>query len=278
MKQKVIVRKKAPAQGRTVVVRKKHLIDRLGLWKGLLAMGGIVLALLLLSAAFLGIFTRHGQEITVPDFTDLSLTDAQTLARKTRVRLEVTDSVFIPRMTRGSVYSQNPRPGSRVKEDRRIMLTIHALAPRMLRVPDLVGLTTRQARAEISSCGFRTGKLEYVNDMATNRVLAQSFRGEELEAGSMLESGSVIDLRLGLNEKDSQTAVPDLTGLKMNQCIDVLQENYLNAGRMVFGTGVRDYADSLRAVVVRQSPTAEGGTRRMGTPVTVWFSLEASAQ
>ena len=75
----------------------------------------------------LALLTNHNKEIVVPDFTTLSVADAAKIASDNGIRVEVTDSVFVRRMERGAVFSQNPVAGSRVKKNRLIRLTINAV-------------------------------------------------------------------------------------------------------------------------------------------------------
>ena len=76
---------------------------------------------------FLNVVTKHNQELVVPDFSNMTVAEAEAAAAEARMRVEVTDSVFVKRMKKGAVRDQNPAPGSRVKEGRRISLTINAL-------------------------------------------------------------------------------------------------------------------------------------------------------
>ena len=64
----------------------------------------VILILVLVFAAhfLLKIVTRHNKEITVPDFTNMTLSEAQTLATKYGMRVQVTDSV---KGWRGEAYT-----------------------------------------------------------------------------------------------------------------------------------------------------------------------------
>lgn len=244
------------------------------LLRNVLAAAALVLCLVLLAQVGLGLFTKHGKEIEVPDMTGMSMDEATYNASLSGLRLEVTDSVFIRRMARGTVYSQNPIAGSKVKAGRKIRLTINAVQPKKLSMPNLVGLSMRQANAELNSRGLSLGKLIYVSDMATNNVLRQLYRNVEIKPGRQIESGAEIDLVVGLNPDDNQTYVPNLTGLKFRRALDVLHENGMNVRRVVFDDGVRTYADSLNAVVYKQVPAASPAPILMGSDISLWLTLD----
>ena len=72
-------------------------------------------------------------------------------------------------------------------------------------MPNLVGLSMRQALAELQSRGLVLGKLIYVQDMATNNVLRQLHGNREINPGKTIETDTVIDLVLGLNSETRHT-------------------------------------------------------------------------
>jgi beta-lactam-binding protein with PASTA domain len=180
-------------------------------------------------------------------------------------------------MRKGAVYRQNPAPGSHVKSGRRIALTINAINSKKLTMPNLVGLSMRQAKAELLSRGLVLGKLIYVQDMATNNVLKQIFENAEIEPGTMIESESSIDLVVGLNGYDFVTYVPDVIGLKQISAVDAVHDNSLNIKTLQFDRSVKDYDDSLNAMVWRQVPEPSDSVHvKMGSDVTLYLTLDTN--
>ena len=193
------------------------------------------------------------------------------------MRVEVTDSVFVKRMKKGAVYRQNPSAGSKVKNGRRVVLTINAVNAKKVTVPDLVGLSMRQAKAELLSRGLVLNRLIYVQDMATNNVLRQLYGNREAEPGMMVESESPIDLVVGLNSSDNVTYVPDVTGLKNMSAVDAVHDHSLNVKRRRFDESVKDYDDSLNAMVYRQVPEPSDSLKvHMGDEVTLYLTMDQS--
>lgn len=230
--------------------------------------------LILFNSILLGTITNHNKTIEVPDFTSMSLNEARHEAARLKLRTEVVDSIFVRKMEKGAVYSQNPKAGSRVKKGRRILLTINAKNAKKVSMPNLVGYSMRQAKAELSSKGLALGKLIYVNDIATNNVLRQIYRNREIRPGRQIETGSEIDLEVGLNPEDNLTYVPDVKGLKYLRAVDAVHDNSLNINRVVFDKTVRNYTDSLNASVTRQTPEASGNPILMGSDMTIYLSLD----
>lgn len=242
--------------------------------KNLLLAVAFVAVILLGVNIILGIITQHGKEISVPDFTNMSVAEARETARHSSVRVDVVDSVYVRRMQRGAVFTQTPAPGSKVKKGRRVLLTINTVVPKQVTMPNLVGYSMRQAKAELSSRGLALGRLVYVSDIATNNVLRQLYQNKEIPSGTSIESGAVIDLVVGLNSEDSRTYAPNTVGMKYLHAVDAVHDNSLNVTRLVFDREVRDYSDSLNAVVYKQSPASVETPLTMGAGVALWLTID----
>jgi len=236
----------------------------------------LVIAVILLVSAmiFLRVVTKHGKEIEVPDFTNMQVAEASALAARRDVRIEVSDSVFVRRMERGAVYRQDPAAGSRVKQGRRVLLIINAVTPKKVTMPNVVGCSMRQAKAEIISRGLKLGRLIYVDDMATNNVLKQQIRGKDVKPGTQLEGETTVDLVVGLSSSDNTTNIPRVVGLKSLAAVDVVHDYSLNVRKMVYDGSVVSYADTLDAVVFRQTPESYGGSARIGGEMTLYLTLD----
>ena len=239
---------------------------------------GIVLVFVLIFGArvLLDKITRHNLEITVPDLTNMSVAEAQKIVTADKMKLEVIDSVYVRRMGKGLIYRQNPKAGSKVKEGRRILLTINAVNPKKVMMPNLIGYSMRQAKAEILSKGLQIGRLTYVTDIATNNVLQQLHDGVEIAPGTMIESESMIDLVLGLNNDDCITFAPSVTGLKYRTAVEAIHDNSLNISGIYFDETVKDYSDSLNAVVYRQSPEYGETPLLMGMEISLYLTTDIS--
>ncbi|MBQ0145256.1 MAG: PASTA domain-containing protein [Bacteroidales bacterium] len=232
------------------------------------------IALITAATLLLNALTHHGQSVTVPDLTSMSVSEARHEASRLNLRVEVSDSIFVRKMAKGAVYSQNPKAGSMVKKGRRILLTINAVNSKKVSMPNLVGYSMRQAKAELNSRGLALGKLIYVNDIATNNVLRQIYRNREIKPGRQIESGTEIDLEVGLNSSDNLTYIPDVKGMKYMRAIDAIHDNSLNVRKVVFDNNIKTYTDSLNAVVYKQSPMYSKAPTLMGSDVSIYLSLD----
>ena len=263
----------SPKKGSKKITKAASQLKENILIKHIILAGCSLLVVIFLLFTMLKFITRHNQEFEVPSFINMTVEEAEAVARQYELRLEVTDSVYINRMAPGASFRQNPEAASKVKKNRRILLTINANQPKLVKMPELVGYSLRQAQSELVSNQLSLGKLIYVKDIATNNVLGQLYKGRAIAEGEKIPSESVIDLKLGINETDSTTYIPEIRGIPYRLVREKLAENSLNLSKAVFDESVTNYADSLSAWVYRQVPApSDSVTVRLGTGVTVYLS------
>ena len=263
----------SPKKGSKKITKAASQLKENILIKHIILAGCSLLVVIFLLFTMLKFITRHNQEFEVPSFMNMSVEEAEAVARQYELRLEVTDSVYINRMAPGAIFRQNPEAASKVKKNRRILLTINANQPKLVKMPELVGYSLRQAQSELVSNQLSLGKLIYVKDIATNNVLGQLYKGRAIAEGEKIPSESVIDLKLGINETDSTTYIPEIRGIPYRLVREKLADNSLNLSKAVFDESVTNYADSLSAWVYRQVPApSDSVTVRLGTGVTVYLS------
>ena len=234
-----------------------------------------VLVVVLLANGLLSLITQHGKEIVVPDFTNMTYSEARRAASDARVRVIVTDSAYVKRLKPGVVYLQNPKAGDYVKRGRRVRLTTNTTVPKEVAMPSLVGYSMRQAKAELIRNGLTLGRLIYVRDIATNNVIRQQRGGVDIKAGTPLASGTTINLVVGLSPNDNMTFVPKLVGKQYLPAVDQILENSLNVGKLHFDETVKTYADSVSAFVYQQRPATSDNVR-MGSEVTMSLTTDPS--
>ena len=263
----------SPKKGSKKITKAASQLKENILIKHIILAGCSLLVVIFLLFTMLKFITRHNQEFEVPSFMNMSVEEAEAVARQYELRLEVTDSVYINRMAPGAIFRQNPEAASKVKKNRRILLTINANQPKLVKMPELVGYSLRQAQSELVSNQLSLGKLIYVKDIATNNVLGQLYKGRAIAEGEKIPSESVIDLKLGINETDSTTYIPEIRGIPYRLVREKLAENSLNLSKALFDESVTNYADSLSVWVYRQVPApADSVTVRLGTGVTIYLS------
>src|SRR5690242_15689223 len=102
-------------------------------------------------------YTHHGESITVPDVRGLSEEKLIRFIEDKHLQYKIVDSLFEDGKEPGTVIEQDPKPGSKVKENRTIYLTVNSSKPPKVKMPNLVDVSFRQAEAILQTFGLRVG-------------------------------------------------------------------------------------------------------------------------
>jgi beta-lactam-binding protein with PASTA domain len=165
---------------------------------------GITAVLLWITFYSLSWYTKHSDYIVVPDFRGQVISSVMTEDKYPDFKFAINDSIYDPDKTRGSILSQDPYPGSRVKHNRMVYLTIVSLVPEKTAMPDLKDLTLRQAQSILESAGLKLGKLMFIKSFDEDAVQNMLFQRKIIAAGTIIDKGSVIDLQVGMGAKASE--------------------------------------------------------------------------
>ena len=159
----------------------------------------LISGLFLLSLIFfLKITTKHGDFIVVPNLEGKTVAQIDDQLSELNLKYVISDSGnYNPEFKVNSVLDQLPKANSKVKEGRKIYLTVNASDFEMVEIPKVTRVTVRQARKTIESLGFIFGDIEYVDDIARDEVISIFNDGVELNEGDFLKRTSVIDFKLG---------------------------------------------------------------------------------
>ncbi|MCK5856508.1 MAG: PASTA domain-containing protein [Bacteroidales bacterium] len=216
-------------------------------------------------------FTRHGEEISVPDFSGLLFEDLVPDPAYKNFNFSIIDSIFDENREKGSVISQNPKASSKVKAGRNIYITIVAYTPEQVEMPNLIDLSKRSASSLLETYGLKISKLSYRPDIAKNAVLEQKYLGEDIEPGQNIIKGSSIELVLGQGEQKELIPVPLVLGKTHQQAVEEIHNASLNIGKEHFEVG----DDSTTARVYRQSPHYnKNRVARFGTSIELWYKSD----
>lgn len=235
----------------------------------------IVSGILLVSAIAMHFGTRHGSQRTVPDFSGIQLTDAESMAAKQGLQIIVNDSLFVPTYEGGMVLDQLPKSGAKVKAGRKVYVTINSLRQKSVRVPYVAGRSLRQAKNMLEVAGLEIERLEYVDDIATNYVLEVYCDGVQLTPESTLEAelGSGVVLKVGVQGGHGVGEMPKLIGLSLNRAKSRLWEMGFNLGKVIYDDDI-DILDKKNARVYYQS-VDQGRNAELGSKIRLKLTLDA---
>ncbi|MDX5348368.1 MAG: PASTA domain-containing protein, partial [Hymenobacteraceae bacterium] len=160
----------------------------------------LILVALMLFAFFywyLPTTTHHGQTISVPNIVGMQVDQMEDFLDDKDLRYYINDSSYNPGIKPFTVLTQEPKPGAKVKENRKIYISINMKNPPIIKMPKLIDGSVKNAQMILKSYGLEVGKVEYVPNLAQNAVLKQLVDGKEIKPGDPVAKGSKVDLVVG---------------------------------------------------------------------------------
>ncbi len=232
-----------------------------------------LLIILLLFGAFLWStfrlldkYTRHNKVYTMPDFVGQDFKQVKHDHSKD-FNFILIDSVYPKGQRPGSIFQQDPLPGSKIKKGRNVYAIIVAVTPEKTIMPNLKGISLREALGRLESSGLDVDYLEYASYSYKNNVIEQCYQGQPITTGTELVKGSKIMLRVGLGDDNTMVKVPNLIGKSANET-----KRLLNLSGLNLGTENREDNDSIQYMCVRKMiPGPSSGAVKPGTFVNIWY-------
>ncbi len=143
----------------------------------------------------------EARPVAVPDVrgmqAPLAVEAIERLGFEAEVRREASTEE-----TRGRVFDQEPKPGTRLPKGETVTLLV-STGPPLVDVPRLVGLPYDEAVAQLGKSGLESRRVEAFSEQPSGTVIAQ-----DPKAGASVREGATVTLRVS---KGVETAtVPDV--------------------------------------------------------------------
>lgn len=217
-------------------------LDKRPLWVNILAAIGASLLVVFLFFQSLEFWTKHGEYLKVPDVKGRNYIEAVDALEKAGFDVMVQDSVYYDTLAPLVIVKQFPDPDATVKVNRTIYLTINrAIAP-MIDMPNLVGMSFRNAELELRARGLKLGDTTYVPDIAKNAVKEQMVDGQPVKPGGKIAMGTRISLVLGAGIGDEAIPVPDLFGMTYPEALTLIEASGISFSVVLLDPDLKDTA------------------------------------
>ncbi len=142
--------------------------------------------------------TDHGNEITVPDLRKLTEEQVEEKLDELDLDYVLLDSVdYRGDYPKYSVVQQDPIPGAKVKEGRKVYIKINSSGFSSVKVPNLIEKTYREALPTLRALGLEEGTITYIPNLGKDMVLEMRYKGRNIKPGDRVLKSSKIDLVLG---------------------------------------------------------------------------------
>ncbi len=220
-------------------------------------------------------YTRHGESLPVPDLLGMTEDQFSVVLDKSNLKYVIVDSTYKEEVVAGGVIDQVPDAGMHVKRNRKIFITINAVAPEQVSVPPLTDISMRQSLAQLESVGLLPGTITYKPSEYHNLVLEANFNGRRVITGEMLPKGSQINLVVGTGDGRGSVSLPELKGLTLDLARTILIDSMLTLGAVIYDQSVVSRIDTLQARIWKQHPDRSGSPFvSIGSSVDVWLTVD----
>jgi beta-lactam-binding protein with PASTA domain len=133
-----------------------------------------MIAVVLMAAAITLRIALHGHEVTIPDLSGMTVSEASQAALDTGVDLNVENKFYSTTVPVGRILSQAPAPGSRVRHGWQVRVT-ESLGPQHVTIPNVVGESVQQASMNVRKLQLELGTVAHIDAQGDpDMVLAQT--------------------------------------------------------------------------------------------------------
>ena len=255
---------------------KRFLTSRL-FFRHLALAVAITAAILLIVLLALKFYTRHGESLPVPDLLGMTEEQFSVVLDKSNLEYVIVDSTYKEEVIAGGAIDQVPDAGMHVKRNRKVFITINAVAPELVSVPPLPDISMRQSLSQLESVGLLPGSITFKPSEFHNLVLEAKFNGSRVSTGELLPKGSMIDLVVGTGDSRGSVRLPNLRGLTLDLARTVLVDSLLSVGAVIYDESVITKIDTLQARIWKQHPSrSESSYISIGASVDIWLTTDES--
>jgi eukaryotic-like serine/threonine-protein kinase len=246
---------------------KKYKTNTLG---GLLIHLLIASILILLIAviyfyAYLPGVTNHGETITVPNIEGLDSKKAEDFLTRHDLRYEVNDSSYSSTAPPLAVLKQYPSAGAKVKQNRKIYVSINRINPPTVPVPDLINGSLINAEAVLKGSELKRGKIQLVRGPWLNLVQEMRIKGNKVAPNVRVPKGTMVDLVV-MDGGSMYLPTPNVLNYSYDEAEVSIKGSLLSVGNV---TLVGGDTTGTNPVILKQKPTPNENIR-VGDVVDLW--------
>lgn len=199
-------------------------------------------------------------DVKVPSVRGETTLDAQKTLVSVGLSLNIEDKIYSDEYEIDQIISQDPKEGSKVKLGREINVVV-SLGTDKTFVPELKGLTEREARVELENSELKLGESSRAvsEEYPAGQVVYQS-----LPEGEEVVKGTAVDIVISQGEP---IQVPSLLGKTEAEAKTILTERKLMIGKTSQSESEQYYSGQI----ISQSPT-ENSKVTAGDTIDVVYS------
>ncbi len=241
---------------------------------GMVATVALVLTLCLW---WINCYTKHGESLHIHDFVGMDLDDAIDKASNSSFEIIINDSIFIPGRQANIILTQNPKPESQVKKNRKIYVSVTKKIAELVALPTLKGgnddYDNFKKKCERKYVQTEISKEVFSNKLEPYTILEVLYNDEEitdkLNDGYSVPKGSTIQCVI-TKRGGGTVPVPELICKRYEEANFLISNFNINKGSIIKDNTVTNEANAyVWKQVPRYSPSSK---MRVGEQVDIYLT------
>jgi beta-lactam-binding protein with PASTA domain len=206
----------------------------------------------------LTLIIKSENTVIVPELVGKDVVYALEFLTDLELNTKVKGSEYSADIPKNHVIYQDPEAGTEIKKGRDVRIVI-SKGPKTIFIPNLVALSSQQARLILEENGVCVGELSktYSEAVENGHIMAQY-----PPAGTMIGRGACADLLVSLGSRPRASKMPDLRGFSLDEAMLSIEKMNLIIGEIKSA----DEKNQPRDIIVGQNPLS-GYRVLAGSPV-----------
>lgn len=161
------------------------------------------------------VVSKGSGDLTVPDLTGLTVDQAKQRLKDMGLVLGKITTQEDTSKPDGTILSQSPSGDSKINKGQIVDVVVNKLSPKKVSVPNLIGMTLKEARDVLSSLEI---SLATVNGSADEKSIVTD---QSIGAGKEVEQGSAITLTTKAEQSSKDSSSSSSSGNRTKGTVDV---------------------------------------------------------
>jgi len=188
----------------------------------------------------------NATDIELPDFTGMTEEQVKALDLYSQIKVDWQEE-YNSQQTQGLVYQQTPLAGRTVKTGQTVTLKV-SLGTKYVEIPDLTNQSQDDATDALKQKELSVLVVKTVDDSVAVGAVIRT----DPAAGETVEAGSTVVVYVSRTQVETNTTMPDLTGLSYNDAVTLLASK-----RLTMGAQTHAYSDSPAGTIIAQGVEPE---------------------
>lgn len=196
-----------------------------------IAIVGVIAGVLLMDKIIMPLAVgKHRGNAIVPRIINITPNEARKLLKEAGLNIQKDGEEYSDSIQPGSITSQKPGEGKEVKKGRTVYY-MESRGAEVVKVPELKGVTLRQAQVTLKRAGLETGKVRYSYD---ENIPTECIISSTPDPGVSCLRGSMVDLLMSRGKEPTDARVPNLVGESLENSTEALENSGVELGTVTY--------------------------------------------